>query len=132
MTLTSDDTNSANAAITALNAALATYATKGNPTAKALYGNETILPLIAANAGLAVSLGRTLYAEQLAAAKAALSPFCVNNVEIDRHAYELSGPMQIRGWVNGLATGGAADPVEAESSARLIIALFTRVLAAAA
>ena len=132
MVISNDDSTAANAAITALNAALATYATKGNPTAKALYGNETILPLIAANASLAISLGRTLYAEQLATAKAALSPFCVNNVEIDRHAYELSGPMQLRGWINGLATGGAADPVEAEASARIIIVLFTRVLAAAA
>lgn len=130
MNISENDTAAANAAITTLNSALATHGSQAGPHAKDLYEGSTLHPLVTAAAALAVNLGRTLYAEQIAAAQSALAPFCANNVERDRLTHELTVPKQILGWVNGIATD-AATPARAVNTARLIVSILTSALAAA-
>lgn len=107
--ISGDDSTAATAAISALQSALATHAAQAGPHAQDLYATGTLLPLVSANAALALSLGRALYAEQIAAAKAAIAPFVTNNVERDRLTYELSVPKQLRGLIDGVASSGAAQ-----------------------
>lgn len=69
MTISGPDTTAATTAIAALQSAIETHATKGGPHEKNLYAGEALLPLIISSNGLAVTLGRALYTEQIAAAE---------------------------------------------------------------
>ena len=129
MTISNDDSTAATAAITALNSALATYATKGDPTQKDLYARDVLLPLIASSITLAATLGQELLTELIANATTAVTPYVSNTVELNRVIGELGVLRALRGQVKGLSDASRI-PSEAVNPARLIISIFTQVLAA--
>jgi hypothetical protein len=128
--ISGDDSTAANAAISALNDALSAYAAQPGPGAKDAYEGATLFPIVTSAAPLALSLGRALYADKIAAAKAALEPFVRNTTERDAITYILSVPAQLFGWIGGLAQG-AATPCGAVNNARLVISILNSALAAA-
>jgi hypothetical protein len=127
MTLTTDQTNAANTAITNIEAAQADFAALGDPNAKALYSAGTIFPIVTANLALCLELGNALAEEQQANAAAALAPF-----ESDPILTQVvNALLAVRASVNkthALAMNGS-NPTVAVNSAALMLWIFQTVLA---
>jgi hypothetical protein len=127
MTLTTDQTNAANAALTGLQAALSAYAALGNPGAKDLYQGSAIFPLIAPSLSLCFTIGNAMADEQQAEAYAAITPY-----QADPNLTQIVGDLSaVRGIGNRLRqlNNLAGSPATALQSAELMVWIFQTVLA---
>lgn len=130
MTLSSDDSTAANAAISSLQAAMATHDATNDPLAKANYSAGTLQPLNAASRGLAATLGAELLEAQQTAADSFLTPYVPGQFRRTQLIGEFDSILQLNGWLRCLKQmGGSTD--DARNVAGVIVSLLQTVIASA-
>ncbi len=131
MNITSDQNTTANAGVTALQSALASYAAIYDPAAKNVFARDNLMPLNTEYSSLACTLGQALLTEQLSTAQTALTPYVLSQVELTRAVNELGAIRHLRGQVKGITDCSALDASSAANRSGLIASVLQAVLAVA-